>query len=210
MIPAQGPHRSRPVPGHDARGSSHRPRPRRTAQLQAAAADLVSDPRPVFRDEPRPQERAVAGTPVHRCRGRLSVSISTRPASYVAYSKHHDAWTAGSSSSCGTPVPDRARRTPDAMGGSQSHEFMVKSDAGEDLRGEAAPPAATRANFREKAIGQPDVPPSIDDPEGELRPRAVSHARLQDYRRHRGFHQTARDVADEEPGGGGRWRCRCW
>ncbi len=43
-VPPQGPQGRRPLPGHDPRRDHDHHRPQRTAQLQAAAADLVPDP----------------------------------------------------------------------------------------------------------------------------------------------------------------------
>ena len=43
-VPPEGSLRARPLPRHDPRGSHDRHRARRTAQLQATAPDLVSDP----------------------------------------------------------------------------------------------------------------------------------------------------------------------
>ena len=54
-----------------------------------------------------------------------------------------------------------------AMGGSQSHEFMVVSDAGEDLV--AVCPACGYSANLEKAIATPAAP-ALADPEGDLAP----------------------------------------
>jgi prolyl-tRNA synthetase len=54
-----------------------------------------------------------------------------------------------------------------SMGGSQSHEFMVATDAGEDLVAEC-PGCGYAANL-EKAEAEP-VPPLAADPEGDLSP----------------------------------------
>ena len=54
-----------------------------------------------------------------------------------------------------------------AMGGSQSHEFMVPSNAGEDLVAICAQ-CGYHANL-EKAVSVP-VPPAAPDPEGDLAP----------------------------------------
>ncbi len=53
------------------------------------------------------------------------------------------------------------------MGGSQSHEFMVKSEAGEDFVVQC-PSCGYAANL-EKAIGKA-TPPAVADPEGDLTP----------------------------------------
>ncbi|HZS54388.1 MAG TPA: proline--tRNA ligase, partial [Bryobacteraceae bacterium] len=54
-----------------------------------------------------------------------------------------------------------------AMGGSQSHEFMVRSDAGEDFIVHC-PKCGYAANLEKAASSA--VPPSAPDPEGELSP----------------------------------------
>ncbi len=54
-----------------------------------------------------------------------------------------------------------------SMGGSQSHEFMVRSDAGEDFVA-VAPKSGYQANL-EKAESNP-VPPASADPAGDLEP----------------------------------------
>lgn len=54
-----------------------------------------------------------------------------------------------------------------AMGGSQSHEFMVPSEAGEDFV-VTCPGTGYAANL-EKAVSRP-VPPAVPDPEGDLDP----------------------------------------
>jgi prolyl-tRNA synthetase len=54
-----------------------------------------------------------------------------------------------------------------AMGGSQSHEFMVASDAGEDFV--VSCPATGYAANLEKAVSRP-VAPAVPDPEGDLSP----------------------------------------
>ena len=57
-----------------------------------------------------------------------------------------------------------------AMGGSQSQEFMVKSDAGEDYV-VVCKETGYAANL-EKAVSKP-VPPAAPDPEGDLAPEEV-------------------------------------
>jgi len=54
-----------------------------------------------------------------------------------------------------------------SMGGSQSNEFMVVTDAGEDLVVHA--PQSRYAANMEKAVSVP-VPPAVPDPEGDLAP----------------------------------------
>jgi prolyl-tRNA synthetase len=55
-----------------------------------------------------------------------------------------------------------------AMGGSQSHEFMVRSDAGEDFMVRAARACGYAANL-EKAVAHASAPLAAD-PEGDLTP----------------------------------------
>ena len=56
------------------------------------------------------------------------------------------------------------------MGGSQSHEFMVASDAGEDFVVIVRRAAATRPISKRPC--RVAVPPAGADPEGDLRPRS--------------------------------------
>ena len=88
-----------------------------------------------------------------------------------------------------------------AMGGSQSHEFMVASDAGEDFvvicKG-----CGYAANL-EKAAAVP-VPPAAPDPEGDLTPEEFHTPGRKTIAEVAAVHRSARDVADEEPGDGGR------
>ena len=90
-----------------------------------------------------------------------------------------------------------------AMGGSQSHEFMVASDAGEDFVA-ICKGCGYSANL-EKAVS---VPQAAGRRRSRRRPGAggVPHAGPQDHRRGGRVHRAARDFADEEPGAGGRWQ----
>jgi prolyl-tRNA synthetase len=116
-----------------------------------------------FRDEPRPKS------------GLLRVRQFIMKDSYtfdldasgldVAYNKHHDAYC---------KIFDRCgleyivvEAHSGAMGGSQSHEFMIASDAGEDFVARCTN-CGYRANL-EKAISRP-TPPAASDPEGDLVP----------------------------------------
>jgi prolyl-tRNA synthetase len=116
-----------------------------------------------FRDEPRPKS------------GLLRVRQFIMKDSYtfdldasgldIAYNKHHNAYC---------KIFDRCgleyivvEAHSGAMGGSQSHEFMIASDAGEDFVARCTN-CGYRANL-EKAVSRP-TPPAASDPEGELVP----------------------------------------
>ena len=116
-----------------------------------------------FRDEPRPKS------------GLLRVRQFIMKDSYsfdmdaegldASYKKHYEAYRR-IFARCGLAViPVEAHSG--AMGGSQSMEFMVSSDAGEDLVVNC--PACGYAANLEKAVSGPTVP-AIDDPEGDLTP----------------------------------------
>jgi prolyl-tRNA synthetase len=113
-----------------------------------------------FRDEPRPKS------------GLLRVRQFIMKDSYsfdldadgldVSYKKHYDAYRR-IFARCGLDViPVEA--DSGAMGGSQSMEFMVASDAGEDLVVNC--PTCLYAANLEKAVSTP-VPPAIADPEAD-------------------------------------------
>ena len=116
-----------------------------------------------FRDEPRPKS------------GLLRVRQFIMKDSYsfdldaegldVSYQKHYDAYRR-IFARCGLDViPVEAHSG--AMGGSQSMEFMVASDAGEDLVVNC-PDCQYAANL-EKAVSNP-APPRIDDPDTDAAP----------------------------------------
>jgi prolyl-tRNA synthetase len=116
-----------------------------------------------FRDEPRPKS------------GLLRVRQFIMKDSYsfdmdaegldASYRKHYDAYRR-IFARCGLDViPVEAHSG--AMGGSQSMEFMVASDAGEDLVVNC--PACSYAANLEKAVSVP-VAPAIADPDGEHAP----------------------------------------
>ncbi len=116
-----------------------------------------------FRDEPRPKS------------GLLRVRQFIMKDSYsfdldadgldVSYQKHYDAYRR-IFARCGLDViPVEAHSG--AMGGSQSMEFMVASDAGEDLVVNC--PSCQYAANLEKAVSHP-VAPGIDDPDHEAAP----------------------------------------
>lgn len=114
-----------------------------------------------FRDEPRPKSGLLR---VRQFIMKDSYTFDMDAAGLDAsYQKHYDAYC---------KIFDRCGLTykvveahSGAMGGSQSHEFMVASDAGEDLIVVGANYAANL----EKAVSKP-VPPSVEDPAGDLTP----------------------------------------
>jgi prolyl-tRNA synthetase len=83
----------------------------------------------------------------------------------VSYRKHHDAYLK-IFARCGLDVI-RVEAHSGAMGGSQSMEFMVPSDAGEDFV--ASCPQCHYAANLEKAISHP-TRPAADDPETDAAP----------------------------------------
>jgi len=116
-----------------------------------------------FRDEPRPKS------------GLLRVRQFIMKDSYsfdmdaegldVSYKKHYDAYRR-IFARCGLDViPVEAHSG--AMGGSQSMEFMVASDAGEDLVVNC--PVCLYAANLEKAVSVP-TPPPIEDPDTDTAP----------------------------------------
>jgi len=116
-----------------------------------------------FRDEPRPKS------------GLLRVRQFIMKDSYtfdldasgldVAYQKHYDAYCK-IFDRCGLEY-SVVEADSGAMGGSQSHEFMIRSDAGEDFI-VVCRNCGYAANL-EKAVSKP-VAPAIPDPEGNLQP----------------------------------------
>ncbi|MGD1069893.1 MAG: proline--tRNA ligase [Bryobacteraceae bacterium] len=116
-----------------------------------------------FRDEPRPKS------------GLLRVRQFIMKDSYsfdidaegldVSFRKHHDAYVK-IFARCGlTAIPVEAHSG--AMGGSQSREFMVPSEAGEDFI--VVCPACHYAANLEKAVGHP-APLALNDPDRENPP----------------------------------------
>lgn len=116
-----------------------------------------------FRDEPRPRSGLLR---VREFIMKDSYTFDLDPAGLdVAYQKHYQAYCR-IFDRCGLKyVPVEAHSG--AMGGSQSHEFMVPSEAGEDwivrCRG-----CGYAANL-EKAVSR-GVPPAAPDPEGDFTP----------------------------------------
>jgi len=118
-----------------------------------------------FRDEPRPKSGLL------RVRQFLMKDSYTFDMDTVgldaAYEKHYRAYCR-IFERCGLKYLVVEAHSG-AMGGSQSHEFMVASDAGEDLV--AVCPGCGYAANLEKAVAAPS-PPLAADPEGKLAPEA--------------------------------------
>ena len=116
-----------------------------------------------FRDEPRPKSGLLR---VRQFIMKDSYSFDLDAAGLdVSYQKHYDAYRR-IFERCGLDViPVEAHSG--AMGGSQSMEFMVTSDAGEDLVVNC--PICHYAANLEKAVSNPAAP-RIDDPDTEAPP----------------------------------------
>lgn len=116
-----------------------------------------------FRDEPRPKSGLLR---VRQFLMKDSYTFDMDAAGLdVAYQKHYEAYCR-IFDRCGLKYTVVEAHSG-AMGGSQSHEFMVASPAGEDLIviGEQSGYAANL----EKAVSRP-MPPAQPDPEGDLTP----------------------------------------
>jgi prolyl-tRNA synthetase len=114
-----------------------------------------------FRDEPRPKSGLLR---VRQFTMKDSYSFDIDAAGLdVSYEKHRAAYCR-IFDRCGLEYMVVEAHSG-AMGGSQSHEFMVVSDAGEDF---VVCGAGYAANL-EKAVSVPK-PPAIPDPEGDLTP----------------------------------------
>jgi prolyl-tRNA synthetase len=116
-----------------------------------------------FRDEPRPKSGLLR---VRQFIMKDSYSFDMDQAGLdAAYEKHFAAY-GRIFDRCGLKYT-AVEAHSGAMGGSQSHEFMVVSDAGEDLV--AICPACGYSANLEKAVATP-VAPAEADPEGDLTP----------------------------------------
>jgi prolyl-tRNA synthetase len=116
-----------------------------------------------FRDEPRPKSGLLR---VRQFLMKDSYSFDIDPSGLdAAYEKHYAAYRR-IFDRCGLQYT-AVEAHSGAMGGSQSHEFMVASDAGEDFV-VSCPSAGYAANL-EKAVSLP-APPQAADPEGDLDP----------------------------------------
>ena len=116
-----------------------------------------------FRDEPRPKS-GLLRTRQFTMKDSYSFDVDAAgldrsfDAHHAAYCRIFDR--------CGLTYFD-VQADSGSMGGSQSNEFMVVTDAGEDLVVHA--PASKYAANMEKAVSVP-VPPTVADPEGDLAP----------------------------------------
>src|SRR5437764_4622897 len=114
-----------------------------------------------FRDEPRPKSGLLR---VRQFMMKDSYSFDIDAAALdVSYQKHYDAYCR-IFDRCGLKYM-AVEAHSGAMGGSQSQEFMVASDAGEDLVVRCKG-CGYAANL-EKAVSK-EQPPQIADPEGDL------------------------------------------
>ena len=149
-----------------------------------------------FRDEPRPKSGLLR---VRQFIMKDSYSFDMDQAGLdAAYEKHYKAYCR-IFDRCGLKYM-AVEAHSGAMGGSQSHEFMVASEAGEDLvvivpalrlRGEPGKGGIARRCRRRSRIRR------------ATRARGVPYAGAQDDRGSGGVHRPARNFADEEPGDGG-------
>jgi prolyl-tRNA synthetase len=116
-----------------------------------------------FRDEPRPKSGLLR---VRQFIMKDAYSFDLDPAGLnLAYDKHYGAYCR-IFDRCGLSyIPVEAHSG--AMGGSQSHEFVVASEAGEDFVA-ICRNCGYSANL-EKAVSRPSAP-GIADPEGDLSP----------------------------------------
>jgi prolyl-tRNA synthetase len=116
-----------------------------------------------FRDEPRPKSGLLR---VRQFIMKDSYSFDLDQAGLnAAYDKHYHAYCR-IFDRCGLKYA-AVEAHSGAMGGSQSHEFMVASGAGEDYV-VSCPSAGYAANL-EKAVSRP-APPAQPDPEGDFEP----------------------------------------
>jgi prolyl-tRNA synthetase len=119
-----------------------------------------------FRDEPRPKSGLLR---VRQFIMKDSYSFDLAPAGLDdSYEKHRLAYCR-IFDRCGLEYVTVDAHSG-AMGGSQSQEFMVATEAGEDYT-VICRPSGYAANL-EKAVSRP-VPPAIPDPEGALAPEQV-------------------------------------
>jgi prolyl-tRNA synthetase len=118
-----------------------------------------------FRDEPRPKSGLLR---VRQFLMKDSYSFDLDHAGLDAsYEKHYQAYRR-IFDRCGLEYAV-VEANSGTMGGTQSHEFMVRSEAGEDLIA-LCKGCGYSANL-EKAVSQPSLP-ALDDPAGELEPEA--------------------------------------
>ena len=154
-----------------------------------------------FRDEPRPKSGLLR---VRQFIMKDSYTFDMDQAGLdVAYDKHYHAYCR-IFDRCGLEYLVVEAHSG-AMGGSQSHEFMVASDAGEDLVA-ICKVCGYSANL-EKAVSVP-AEPIVADPEGDLAPEQFHTPGRKTIADVAAVHRAARDLADEEPGAGGGRQAR--
>jgi prolyl-tRNA synthetase len=116
-----------------------------------------------FRDEPRPKSGLLR---VRQFIMKDAYSFDVDKSGLdAAYDKHYKAYCR-IFDRCGLQYV-AVEAHSGSMGGSQSHEFMVATEAGEDFI--VSCPATGYAANLEKAVSRP-VPPAVPDPEGDLEP----------------------------------------
>ena len=116
-----------------------------------------------FRDEPRPKSGLLR---VRQFIMKDAYSFDLDKSGLdAAYDKHYKAYCR-IFDRCGLKYV-AVEAHSGSMGGSQSHEFMVATEAGEDFV--VSCPATGYAANLEKAVSRP-VPPAVADPEGDLSP----------------------------------------
>jgi prolyl-tRNA synthetase len=116
-----------------------------------------------FRDEPRPKSGLLR---VRQFLMKDSYSFDLDKSGLdAAYDKHYKAYCR-IFDRCGLKYV-AVEAHSGSMGGSQSHEFMVATEAGEDFV--VSCPATGYAANLEKAVSRP-IPPAVVDPEGDLDP----------------------------------------
>ena len=151
-----------------------------------------------FRDEPRPKSGLLR---VRQFIMKDSYTFDMDQAGLdAAYDKHYQAYCR-IFDRCGLEYTVVEAHSG-AMGGSQSHEFMVASDAGEDFVA-ICKSCGYSANL-EKAVVDACRRPPQPDPEGDLTPEAFHTPGRKTIAEVAAFTGPARDLADEEPGAGGR------
>ena len=122
----------------------------------------------------------------------------------ASYEKHYDAYCR-IFDRCGLKYV-AVEAHSGAMGGSQSHEFMVASDAGEDFV--ACDPKTGYAANLEKAVSRPQSRRRLPIRRAISRPRSSTRPGRKTIAEVAAFTGLAGNIADEEPGDGGRRQAR--
>ena len=150
-----------------------------------------------FRDEPRPKSGLLR---VRQFIMKDSYTFDLDAAGLdVSYQKHHQAYCR-IFDRCGLDYIVVEAHSG-AMGGSQSHEFMVASDAGEDFVARPQRVAATRRIWRRPCRGQ--ALRRSRRSRGDLAPEEFHTPGRKTIADVADVHEAARNLADEEPGDGG-------